>query len=289
MTRTVLIDGDIPVYQSAAAVEKPIKWNDEWWMYLANENEAKSSLDGFIANIAEELKADRVVVALSDDVNFRYDVYPDYKSNRADTRPPLCRAVLKDYVKETYDCYVRPGLEGDDVLGILSTAKKAVPGEKVVVSIDKDLRTIPGLILNWNHAKFAVNSGHIGSIEDAIYEVTEEQADYFHLMQTLAGDTTDGYPGCPGVGMQTADEILQDEPHVVEQYEHTFKSGKRKGETELRWRKSYGEYTRWQTVVSYFAKAGLTEDHALAQARVARICRASDYDFKRKEVILWTP
>jgi DNA polymerase-1 len=42
-------------------------------------------------------------------------------------------------------------------------------------------------------------------------------------------------------------------------------------------------------VVAAFESKGLTEEDALVQARVARICRASDYDFKTKEVKLWNP
>jgi DNA polymerase-1 len=42
-------------------------------------------------------------------------------------------------------------------------------------------------------------------------------------------------------------------------------------------------------VVALYARYGLTEDDALVQARVARICRASDYDFKDRKVIHWTP
>ena len=43
------------------------------------------------------------------------------------------------------------------------------------------------------------------------YEIiSEEDADYFHMMQTLTGDTTDGYPGCPSVGKVTAEKILKD-------------------------------------------------------------------------------
>jgi DNA polymerase-1 len=36
-------------------------------------------------------------------------------------------------------------------------------------------------------------------------------------------------------------------------------------------------------------KHGLSEEYMLRQARLARILRASDYDFKRKEPILWLP
>ena len=37
-----------------------------------------------------------------------------------------------------------------------------------------------------------------------------------------------------------------------------------------------------------FEKKGLTESDALVQARVARILRASDYDFAAKKPILWS-
>ena len=45
----------------------------------------------------------------------------------------------------------------------------------------------------------------------------------------------------------------------------------------------------WQHVLKAYAKAGLSEEEALTQARVARICRSNDYDFKTKQVILWSP
>jgi DNA polymerase-1 len=88
--------------------------------------------------------------------------------------------------------------------------------------------------------------------------ISEHEADYYHLKQALMGDSTDGYKGCPGIGEVGATRLLD------------------KG-------------LSWDAVVSAFAKKGLTQDDALTQARVARICRASDYDFKNKEVILWTP
>ena len=45
----------------------------------------------------------------------------------------------------------------------------------------------------------------------------------------------------------------------------------------------------WQSVVELFESKGFTEEDALLQARVARILRYEDYDFEKKEVILWTP
>lgn len=286
---TALIDADIIAFQAASVSQKWIPDDDGNYLFqVADRIEAHKYIREFIYEIQDTLGAE-IVCALSDrDHNWRKDVLPSYKSNRKTTVPPVLRWEMYDYIKENYETFIRPSLEGDDVLGILSTASK-IKGAKVIVSIDKDMKTIPGLILNWNHARFALNEGHISSIDEGIFEVTEEQADYFHLLQTIAGDPTDGYSGCPGIGLQTADKILQEEPHVMVSYDHEITRGKRKGEVETRWRAEPGDYTPWQTIVSHYEKAGLTEEDALQQARVARICRASDYDFKKKEVKLWHP
>ena len=42
-------------------------------------------------------------------------------------------------------------------------------------------------------------------------------------------------------------------------------------------------------MLTAFHKAGLTEEDALVQARVARILRADDYNFKNGEITLWEP
>jgi DNA polymerase-1 len=118
-------------------------------------------------------------------------------------------------------------------------------------------------------------------------EISETEADYWHMYQTLVGDTSDGYPGCPGVGKVGAAEFLE-KPYVWLSYEHVFKSGPRKGMTETRW-KQQPTTNVWEGVVSQYAKAGLTEDDAVRQARLARILRWSDWDQEKKVPILWTP
>jgi len=130
-----------------------------------------------------------------------------------------------------------------------------VKGEKVIVSIDKDMKTIPGLFIRW------------GTEDAELIEVTEQQADYWHLYQTLTGDVTDGYKGLPGCGPKGAEKVLD-----------SFTT-----ETAS-WLP-----VAWQHVVAAYEKKGLNEDDAIIQARMARILRASDYDFKNKRPILWTP
>ncbi len=40
--------------------------------------------------------------------------------------------------------------------------------------------------------------------------ITLAEADRYHLYQTLVGDATDGYPGCPGVGEVAANKVLDE-------------------------------------------------------------------------------
>ena len=45
----------------------------------------------------------------------------------------------------------------------------------------------------------------------------------------------------------------------------------------------------WATVVAAYEKAGLSEDVAVENARMARILLSEDWDAKEKRVKLWTP
>jgi len=273
--RILLIDGDINIYQQAAIAENPVKWDDDIWTLHAFESDGQQGIDSELQWIMEETNADEMIIALSDDKNFRYDVLPTYKHNRSSTRPPMLRKVLKQYVIDNYNTFMRPGLEGDDVLGILMTSKQVIKGdvEKIIVSIDKDMQTVPGKHLRLNDAKRMMDEGAISCIDEAIFEVTPKQAARYHYMQTLMGDATDGYAGCPGVGKVTANKILD----AVE-------------ENCTLWADDNAWHVAmWEAIVKQYEKKKLSEEAALQQARVARICHNTDYNFKKKEVILWNP
>jgi DNA polymerase I len=244
MSRTLLIDADVVAYNAAASNEVATDWGGGYWTWHCDENAVKAAVLEIIDRYMAELDGTDVKLCLTDsEGNFRFGVLPSYKGNRKSVKKPLVLKSIKQWLIDEHAAYFRPGLEGDDCMGILSTAN-VIKGEKVIVSIDKDMKTIPGLFCH--------------RLEDGVMEISEDEADYWHLYQTLTGDTTDGYAGCPGVGPKKATALLDADPS-------------------------------WSTVVAAYAKAGLSEADALQQARVARILRASDYDFKKKEPILWTP
>jgi DNA polymerase-1 len=264
--RTLLIDGDVLAYQKAASVERAINWNadeddtgeNDVWTVSADLERARYAVDCWIAARIDELDADQIAIALSDDANFRKELLPSYKSNRKASRKPVIVRQVREYLVTQYGARIKPGLEGDDVLGILATNPKLYPGEKIIVSIDKDMKTIPGLLVN------------TGS-DEGIVKISEEQADYWHLFQTLTGDQIDGYVGCPGVGPKKAAGLL--DLGDVSQYADRIH--------RLR--------ALWEAIVAAYGKCGLTEQDALVQARVARILRHGDYDYKARRPILWTP
>lgn len=272
MKTLALIDGDILIYKAACGAEKEIRWPDGVWTYQADEADGIDIIEEKLKDILKETKADDYIICFSDEINnFRKNIYPDYKSNRSDNRKPLILKRLRLYCTLRKSTAKYPNLEADDVLGIMATSPD-IEGKKIIVTIDKDLMQIPVTIYNPDTKQF--------------HKPEHRDCDQIVLRQTLTGDTIDGYPGCPGVGDTSAEEILK-EPHLWEEYEHTFKTGKRKGLTETRWRK--GEpCTQWEAIVSVYEKAGLTEADALVQARCAHILQAENYTIEGN-INLWEP
>lgn len=204
MKRTLLIDGDIVAYRYSSTVEHEVDWGDDVWSLWSDAKEAKQLILQYLDHLVEATAADDFVFTFSDKDNFRKTIYPDYKSNRKGKRKPTCYKGVKTWLESEYESIEMPGLEGDDVMGILATSGQYE--ETVIVSEDKDMKTIPGLL--WRAAEME--------------NISEEYADYYHLYQTLVGDATDGYKGCKGIGDKRATDILSKDPTwgaVVKAYE----------------------------------------------------------------------
>ena len=250
MEVTLLIDADVLLWRASSAVQRTFDFGGGVFAVGADYHRARDKFDGEVRELMRKLRATRPpILALSDSRrNWRKEVMPTYKANRSHAKPKVFYQ-LREHVESTYDARWFPGLEGDDVLGLYSTGT-SVPGKKIVVSIDKDLQTIPGYLYDPNKP------------ERGVRLISEFEADEYHLMQTLTGDAVDGYSGCPGVGPKRAAQLL-----VL----------------------SMSQEERWKTVVRAYKAKGLDESHALINARVARILRRGEYDKETYRVTLWTP
>lgn len=273
--RTLLIDADILAYQVAAAGQRTTDWGDgDVTTHVEKLEDVTPILDHKLERLKEQLEADQYVICLScpTEEGWRKKILPTYKAGRG-PKPELL-GPLKGYLRETYRTYEKPSLEADDVMGILSTHPSIIKGQKIIVSIDKDMKTIPGWLFNPDK-------------DTKPRLISQEEADYWHLYQTICGDTADNYGGCPGAGPDKVDTIVKSLIGKVP-VEYVFKRGPRKGTTEIRWERT-PFLTAWEALVSWFTAQGLTEEDALIQAQVARICRHTDYDFGLKQVRLWSP
>ncbi|MGL5918482.1 MAG: hypothetical protein ACRCYM_04465 [Cetobacterium sp.] len=258
MKTVALIDADILVYQTAVTSEKGVDWGDDLWTLHSDFNEAKDLLIQKINQIKEDLKPTEMRFALSDPTGnyFRKAIYPKYKQNRKAVRKPLVWNALREYITSAYGSTVIPGLEGDDVLGIWATTTFDEDVSLIICSIDKDFKTIPCQYYNLTSRE--------------THGVSPNYALYFHMYQTLTGDTADGYPGCPGIGPKRAERLLE---QFCERNENNFLSFNIRG--------------AWGLVVETYRKAKLGEGVALQMARCARILHASDFDFTTKKPKLW--
>lgn len=270
---TLLLDADIIAFKIASVSQKPHPFCpdeiliDEWDLVVPR-------IHFEIRKLQTKLETEDVIVCLSCPTaeNWRLDVLPTYKGLRDYSKRPVHLSAVKDYMEANWPSYRRPRLEADDIMGILSTSRK---GTNIIVSEDKDMKTIPGLL--FNPAK-----------DPAPWRVSLEEADRWHMLQTICGDTVDCYAGCPGAGPQKAQEWADGMAWVSHQ--HKFTRGPRKGQEETRWTTwADGFSTPWERLVTLYHRYGFTEADALVQARVSRILRASDYNFNTREVILWTP
>lgn len=276
MKTTLLIDADITCFQHAARNQENYDWGDETTSkHVEDIEDVKPLIQAEIDGLMSLLKADDYLLCLSDDmVNWRKTVLPTYKGQRTYSERPELLYPLKEWMAAELPSYRRPTLEADDVMGILSTHPKLIPGKKIIVSIDKDMKTIPGWLYNPDK-------------DTKARLVSREEADEYHLLQALMGDATDGYKGCPGIGPGTAAKAFADMTKLVPFHQEITK-GKNKGDIRTTYVPEPAD-SLWEIVVSYYLSKGLTEEDALVQARVARICRYTDYNYTSKEVILWEP
>lgn len=235
-------------------MEREVRWDEQNHVLYSNETDAWDGVLRDIGKLVSQFETNSLVFAVTTGPNFRNTVDESYKASRKDTRKPMAYSVIKAKLEANFDVRAMPTLEADDVIGILATGTDK---ETIVCSIDKDMKTVPCTL--WNGKE--------------LQKIDKATADYWHLYQALVGDTTDGYPGCPGIGPVKAEKLLNVRETIAEGECPQTRQSER----------------MWRAVTEAFIKAGQTVEDALKQARLARILRTTDWDHKKQEVILWTP
>ena len=235
----LLIDADYIVYKSCAATETELDFGDDVILVTSNFSDAYAATSRELTKLKNEFGSfSTIKLFFSDTKNFRKKIAPSYKGHRNRKKPCGYKRVINK-LKTEYDVIIMPELEADDAMGIYATEH---PGN-TIVSPDKDMKQIPGTLYNL----------------DEKFTITSNAGRAWHLIQTLAGDQTDGYGGVPGIGVKRAEALFNKEGYS------------------------------WKTVVKAFNDKDLSEETALLNARLAKILTIDDYDTEQKQVNLWTP
>lgn len=237
---TLLIDADFIVYKSCAATEDELDWGEDLITVISNFSDAYGMVKRELDRISSDLGSlDNLILFFSDSVNFRKSIDPAYKGHRNRKKPCGYKRVINK-LKQEYEVVILPTLEADDAIGIYATMEEG----HIICSPDKDMRQIPGRLYD---------------LSTEVVTITPEEGRQWHLIQTMAGDQTDGYAGIPGIGIKRAVALLEENG------------------------------PNWKTVVEAFAAKDLSEEIALQNARLAKILQNENYDHTTKCPILWSP
>jgi len=251
-----LIDADVLLYRTTRANERDAVFGDTHILF-SDFKDCVDLIHDDIQSLLDKTGCTSFRLYLSGERNWRKDVMPSYKNHRKETRKPLAFARLKEHLEANYDCQKIDRLEADDLLGMDGAA-----GEGIIVSLDKDFFAVPG----W-FARIGMDW------EVTIHHTTAAQARYHHFIQAFMGDRTDGYMGCPGIGIKSAEKAINNAvaiPGIVQ-------------ESEV--------LNVWRMIVAAYERQQLGVDDAVENYMVSKILDGvtGTYDFDLDQVTIELP
>ena len=218
MDKLFLLDAYALIYRSYYAFIKNPRIN--------SKGLNTSAVLGFCNTLHEILSKENpthIGVAFDHGKTFRHDAFPDYKAQREET-PEDIRASIP-IIKELLEAFHIPilqvdGFEADDVIGTLALKAGAEGVETYMLTPDKDY----GQLVRDNVFQFRPRHGG-GYEKMGPKEVCEkygiENTDQVIDLLALMGDSSDNFPGCPGVGEKTAVKLINEFGNIDNLLEHT--------------------------------------------------------------------
>lgn len=200
-SRVALIDADVYSYACGFATQKTLRGvfeGDETLVEAEPVENALALVKGSLAKLGRFLDAHGYTehrYFLTGKENFRNEVakVAVYKGNRVQEKPVHYKAI-REYLTRRYGAETIRGREADDEIAALSYELGHDPDKVIIVSQDKDLLTVPGLLYNPRKEK--------------LYKTSPDMARTREYRQILMGDTADNIPGCYKVGKIKAARLI---------------------------------------------------------------------------------
>ena len=213
MQKFLIIDGNSLAFRAFYALP-----------FLTNSEGAPTgAVFGFMnmfLKVVEECQPTHIAIAFDfGKKTFRNQIFAEYKGTRKET-PEELRAqfpVLKNLLRKMNITVIeKEGFEADDIIGTLS---KTLPGQKIVLSGDRDLlQLIDDNVEVWLTHK-GISEIHKMD-ESALMRDFGISPKQVIELKALMGDTSDNIPGIQGIGPKTATNLIQQFDNIDNLYEN---------------------------------------------------------------------
>ena len=207
MAKLFLIDAYALIYRSYYALIRNPRINSKGFN--------TSAILGFCNTLNEIITKENpshIGVAFDHGKTFRHDAYPEYKAQREQTPEDIRKSVpvIKGLLKAMNIPILQVnGFEADDIIGTLASKAGQQGIETYMLTPDKDY----GQLIADNIYMYKPRHGGGYDIIGK-EQITEEYGISYPIqiidLLALMGDSSDNYPGCPGVGEKTAVKLINE-------------------------------------------------------------------------------
>ena len=218
--KLVLIDGHAIIHRAFHALP-PL---------TTREGQPVNAVYGFATMILrsiEDMKPTHMAVAFDLPAQtFRQETYALYQSHR-----PRLDDTLRSQIPLVFDLvksagvaqYSKSGFEADDCLGTLAVqAVKEGFDEVIIVTGDKDILQLVNKKVKVFMPTKGLSEGKIMD-EEGVLDYLGVRPDQIIEYKALVGDSSDNYPGVPGIGPKTAIALIKEFGTVDEIYKNLDK------------------------------------------------------------------
>ncbi|MBR6494728.1 MAG: DNA polymerase I, partial [Prevotella sp.] len=185
-----------------------------------------SAVMGFVNTLNEIINKEQpthIGVAFDHGKTFRNEAFPEYKAQREETPEDIKRSVpiIKELLEAWHiPCLQVDGFEADDVIGTLSMKSGKIGVETYMLTPDKDYGQLVGENVFQYRPRHGGGYEKMGPKEVCAKYGIENTAQIIDLL-ALMGDSSDNFPGCPGVGEKTAVKLIEEFGNIDNLLEHS--------------------------------------------------------------------
>jgi len=230
---TVLFDYDSLIYKAVYKVvdiQTMKQWfaqgKDKDWMRSKIVEEGINRLVAMAGQIFTEIEDTGILIG---EVEYYITNAPKsrrrliskvYKSNR---KPNKWVNQIRKYLIEMDFAKTHPEWEADDLIS--DRAKELGADQCIILTMDKDLKQIPGIHFNYYRPKVTNENGiKVSGDAKGLEVVSNEEARYSFWLSMLTGDHGDKISGINGIGPKKGAKILEGKEDLKQAVMETYQS-----------------------------------------------------------------